>query len=325
RAATSDATDDATRAVTRAATCAATDAATYDATDAATDDATRAATRAATCAATDAATYDATDAATDDATRAATSAATSDATRAATSAATDAATDLVAFLVRCCGWWYRLQNGGNQWSAWVSYLSFFRHVAKLDLPEYEKWQHYEAGAVHAGPRFMHRKFCVVSDRPTVVSRDDRNLPHGATGPAIAWRDGWALYFWHGQRVPARAILAPKSYTKAEYLAIRNTDVRRAIGEIAGWQWVADMLGASSIDKWTDPNTGLSYELLGCTDGTRLLRKQSPGLKDGGAQPVYLEPVHEELRTAQAARKWQATDWTPAACEKDPALTYGVEA
>jgi hypothetical protein len=207
----------------------------------------------------------------------------------------------------------------------VSYLSFFRHVAKLKLPVYEKFQHYEAGAIHGGPRFMHRKFCIVSDRPTVVARDDQNRPHSGTGPFIAWRDGWQLFAWHGQRVPARAILAPRSYTREEYLAIRNTDVRRAIGEIAGWGWVAELLGASSLDKWTDPKTALDYELLGCGDGSKLLRKRSPGLKDGGAQPLYLEPVHEELKTAQAARKWQATNWTPAQCEQDPALSYGVEA
>ena len=64
--------------------------------------------------------------------------------------------------------------------------------------------------------------------------------------------------------------------------------------------------------------------MACSDGSKLLRKQSPPLKLGD-QPVYYEPVHEDLRTAQAARKWQATDMTPAQCEADPALSYGVEA
>jgi hypothetical protein len=292
----------------------ATGAATYAATGAATD----AATRDATDAATDAATYDATDAATDDAT----DAATGDATYAATGAATGAR--LIRFLVGCSAYWDRSWNGGNQWSGWVAYLSFFRHVAKLDLPVYGKFAHYEAAAIHGGPRFLHDKFVIVADRPTVIARDDRSLPHSIKGPTIAWRDGWKLYTWHGTRVPERVIMAPRSYTRDEYLAIRNTEVRRALGEAAGWDWICQLLGASPADAWTDAETGLRYELLMAPSGERWLRKQSPALKLGD-QPLYVEPVHEELRSAQAARKWQATRLTPAECERDPVLTYGTEA
>jgi hypothetical protein len=103
---------------------------------------------------------------------------------AATDAATDDAPDgwarrlaarisphHVEFFCRCAETAYRMQNVGNHLSAWGSYLSFFRHVAKLALPVYEKWKHYEAAAVHGSWRFMHPKFCIVSDRPLPWCKD----------------------------------------------------------------------------------------------------------------------------------------------------------
>jgi hypothetical protein len=56
---------------------------------------------------------------------------------------------------------------------------------------------------------------------------------------------------------------------------------------------------------------------------RWLRKTSPALQDGSS-PSYVEPVHEDCRTARGARKWQACTWTPDVCELDPSLQYGLE-
>jgi hypothetical protein len=345
RAATRDATRAATDAATRDATSDATDAATNDATRAATDAATRDATSDATYAATSDATRDATYAATDAATRDATHDATDAATRAATYAATDAATrdadlilvsdDVARFLVQCVYRAWYMRNGGNQWAGWVSYLSFFRHVVKLDEShrvDYSKWGHYEALAEHGGPRLMHKDFCIISDRPAVLLVDERNRPHCATGPSHKWRDGWALYFWHGVRVPKRMIEAPESYTRDEILGIGNTEQRRALAERLGWPRYLEKLGGSIVSTWEDPETKLAYELFELSEtGERILRKQSPALKDG-SQPWYAEPVHRDLLTAQAARKWQAiTPFTSdpresaRLCNSNPALSYTVEA
>ena len=79
-----------------------------------------------------------------------------------------------------------MADGGNFWSGWSAYLSFFRHVSQLPI-DYSKWQHYEAAAIHAGPRFMHKRFCVVSDRPEFIHRDAQARPHRIDGPYIRWQ------------------------------------------------------------------------------------------------------------------------------------------
>jgi len=218
----------------------------------------------------------------------------------------DEVTPVVQFLLGTLRHWYRFRNGGNQWSYYVAFLSFFRHVAKLPL-DYSKWQHYEAAAVHGGPRFMHERFCIVSDRPLELHKDDQHRPHREDGPSHIWSDGVELYHWHGTRVPARLIVEPESYTAEEIKAIDNTEVFRAMAERLDWDKTLEKLGSKTLDSWQDPKTKLHYELVEATiagESARFLRKESPETKTG-ERPHYMEPVHEGLKTAQAARKWQA--------------------
>jgi len=234
-------------AATRGATLGATYVATRGATEDATEDATRGATYAATYAATLGATEDATDAATLGATYAATRGATDDATRGATDAATDAATkskknwfnlDLSLmvklskhlgvgkFGLECsikCYW--KMYQGGNHWSAWSAFLTFFRYVAKLDL-DYSKFDAFEYLSEHSGPRIMHEKFCMISDRPELLLVDAQNRPHCDNGPFCRWRDGTGLFSIHGVRVPEFVVTNPENITVKDIAEEKNAEVRR---------------------------------------------------------------------------------------------------
>ena len=174
-------------------------------------------------------------------------AATRDATYAATYAATDAATSdlsrwyvlkekqsetaaklrLGNFGLQCAINVWRMWSGGNHWSAWAGFLSFFRHVVKLPI-DYSKWQHWETLTEHSGPRIMHPEFCMISDRPEVLLVDERNRPHCDTGPFCRWRDGSALYSVHGVRLPAWIIERKQDITIAKIDAEQNMEIRRVM-------------------------------------------------------------------------------------------------
>ena len=258
RAATGAATGDATRAATGAATWAATGAATRAATWAATWAATGAATRAATgdatgdatWAATRAATGDATGDATGAATRAATGDATGDATRDATEDATEDAT-VINFLLQCPSGWYRMHDGGSDWSHYPAYLSFFDRVANLNLAVHDKWRHYEAAAANGASRMMHKRFWIVSDRQVSIHVDPQARLHHETGPARTWGDGWAIYAWHGVRVPADLI--EDGWDTARILKEPNAEVRRCAIERLGWErFVVDAGLAQVGESVPDP-------------------------------------------------------------------------
>src|SRR5262249_27815040 len=124
-------------------------------------------------------------------------------------------------------------QGGNQWSAWDSYLSFFRHVAKLKI-NYSKYNHWEQLALHSGPRLMHKEICMISARPEVLKVDEQNRPHCENGPFCKWPDGTALYAWHGIRIPCWWIEDKESLTPEIALRWENVEQRRAACELLGW-------------------------------------------------------------------------------------------
>jgi RNA-binding protein YhbY len=255
-----------------------------------------------------AATRDATRDATWDATMAATWDATMAATRAATMDATWAAklSPLAQFLLHCAHECEGMWDGGNQWSAYVAYLSFFRHIAKLDLPEYEKFAHYEDSAIHGGPRIMHSEFCMVSDRPEFIHMNGQNQPHQTSGPFTQWRDGFAIYALNGIVVPRWIVeTSAEELDPKEILKIANVDQRREAIRKAGAERMIQKLGAKSIECRGE------YELLSVdwTGSQRIYLK----MRHPSIGVWHVEAVAPECRTIQQAINWRAggRNWTPA--------------
>jgi hypothetical protein len=214
-----------------------------------------------------------------------------------TSPATDAATPIIRFYLAAMTKSYMMWNGGNQWAGWCGYLSFFREVAQLDLPEYDRWIHYERAAQYGGPRYMHAKFCIVSDFPMRICRDAEHRPHSAEGPALAWRDGWEQFYWHGVKVPRAWIESPK--TMDPHLAVThpNAEKRRCAAEIMGWDRVLRELSARTVDTDVDPRVGELVETVIAGNTERFLRVVC------GTGRRFAIPVPPETSTAIAAQAW----------------------
>jgi len=302
RAATSAATRAATSAATSAATWAATEAATRDATSgattAATEDATWAATWAATWDATSAATWAATEAATRDATWDATEAATLDATRATEAEKTwyrfscdiraiSESFNLGILGVSCANNAWDMWQGGNQWSSFDGYVSFFRYIAELDI-DYSAWDHWETLSLHSGPRIIHPDFCMISDRPSILTVDDQNRPHCDDGPFCQWRDGSALYSVHGVRVPWDIVEHPETITAARIAKEENAEVKRVMVERMGpARWVVEMgLKPINTDDW-----GSLYQ----SDDATYVKVVNSTLNADGTADEYWLSVNRELR------------------------------
>jgi hypothetical protein len=268
-----------------------------------------------------------------DATVDATAAATAAATRAVTAAATAAATmdgtdkwyglggcsvsDMArvaqafgdpTLLISWAASANNMLNGGNQWSGWVVFLSFFRHVAKLKL-DYSKWQHYENAAVHSGPRYMHAKFCIVSDRPEHLMVDAQNRPHAEDGPFCRWRDGSRLYSVHGVRVPGWIVDHPERITVETIDAERNAEVRRVMIQKYGLARFVKDSGAVEVHR----------DEFGMLRRRKMPHEAEPLMtievvnstpEPDGTFKVYTLRVHPELKplppghlSANAKRQW----------------------
>jgi hypothetical protein len=316
-AATRDATDAATRNATRDAagdaTDAATDAATRNATYAATEAATRAATRNATLAATRDAAGDATRNATDAATRDAIYAATRNATFAVTDAAAGAATaDIVNIMMRVCNAlgistdiamnelisWHVAYQGGNMWSAYECYLSAARDILGLRLPQHQPYAAWEEAAKIGGFRYMHHKFCLVTDFPDVIRKDDEHRPHCEDGPSHEWSDGWKLWHIEGHRVDSQLVLRPETQTITQIEEETNQDIKAIRIARFGWDRYLKETGSECLDDYENVLEGTMEALYKTPSGeTRLVATCATGR-------LFSMGVPPEITTCEQARLWR---------------------
>lgn len=193
--------------------------------------------------------------------------------------------------------WNLSYNAGKDWSGWVAYLSFFRHVAKLDL-DFSKWQHYEY-LTTVGPRLMHAQFTLLCDRQLAIRQDPENRPHSENRPAIEWRCGHKAYYWHGTEVAADWIEDKASIDPAQVLKTENMERRRAGCEIVGWTKILDLLGARTIDKHENPEMGTLVEVsLPDAGPERFLRVLE---KHSGREFAYNVPT--EIENVLQAQNW----------------------
>jgi hypothetical protein len=127
--------------------------------------------------------------------------------------------------------------------------------------------------------------------------DDRGRLHSASGPAIEWRDGWSLSFWHGQNVPHEWITHPEKLDPELALNHENAEMRRCVAEILGWKRVLERLDTRVIDTDPDPEIGqlLEVELHGNRE--RFLKVRC------GTGREFVLPVPPEMTRALEANAW----------------------
>ena len=285
----------------------ATEQATWQATSQATDEATDQATSQATWQATSQATWQATDQATEQATEQATWQATVQATSGAAQACHALAGD---FGLACAARWAGPFQGGNMWAASSAYISAFRDVLGLRLPEHAAFEAWEAASIHGGFRVMHEEFCIVSDFPEFIRVDDQNRPHCETGPSHRWRDGWSLYHWHGTAVPAHWIEDRANLDPAEVIRAENVEQRAAGAAIVGWPKMLSVLKQKVINDSGSEDIGALIELTlpGLDEPGRFLKARCPrnGLIVEGV-PRISDIDGLPIDTALAAQAWRIGD------------------
>ena len=205
------------------------------------------------------------------------------------------------FGLDCAARSWGFRQGGNQWSGWSAYLSFFRHVVKLGEThgvDFSKWAHWETLSERSGVRYVHEDFCIISDRPRVLKVDDQNRPHCPDGPYCEWSDGFALYAFRGTRIPAKWILDKSSLTPETALTHSNIEERRAAAEILGWAEVLAALKPVVIDEDRDPEIGTLLQVdLPDSKGSKFLKVRC------GTGRSFVLPVPSEMKTALQANAW----------------------
>jgi hypothetical protein len=182
----------------------------------------------------------------------------------------------------------QLWVSGYYWGgAWTS---FFREVCDLELSGdlWDRARAYEATMESACYWWPHRDFVMVCERPLEIHREQvgergrgSHRLHREDGPAVAFRDGWGVYSWHGTQVPAD-LVEGDGWSIERILREPNAEIRRCAIEKIGWEKFAEHAGLTVVDEQPDPGNpgnvlrlcdvpsqiyGVPVRVLLCTNAT----------------------------------------------------------
>jgi uncharacterized protein DUF6745 len=156
----------------------------------------------------------------------------------------------------------------------------------------------------------HLDFVLVCEKPDVVRVEEPagGPPrlHCADGPAVVWRDGWSLHFWHGTRVPAWVVNTP---TVDAIHSESNVEIRRCAIGVLGWDTYIAEAGLRLCDTADDPgNPGFSLRLYDVPaeiwgEPARVLLATNGSPERDGTRRRYGLPVPADMDTAVHAAAW----------------------
>jgi hypothetical protein len=156
--------------------------------------------------------------------------------------------------------WDSVKKSGIPWNdfsaygsildyGWVSFYDFFTQIGVVNHEKFNQFRELLLSGVY--DMIQLEGFCVVSSLPIVLHKNANDRLHCENGPAIAWKDGFELYYWNGINVPKEWIMNTSCITKDMVLKETNAEKRRTMKEIIGVEKFIKLLDVSVIDEDTD--------------------------------------------------------------------------
>ncbi|MEU8563642.1 DUF6745 domain-containing protein [Streptomyces cyaneofuscatus] len=155
-------------------------------------------------------------------------------------------------------------------------------------------------ARNAGWWWPYERAVVISERPEVLHRDEAGrLDHGA-GPALAYRDGFALYAWRGMPVPADFLAELASLTPQRIREEENAELRRVMLEFYGYDRYLTESGAEPVHD----ETGILWRIaLDGDEDVVMVEVVNSTPEPDGTHRTYWLRVPPATRTAKDGVAW----------------------
>ena len=132
---------------------------------------------------------------------------------------------------------------------------------------------------------------VACERPAEIHLDDRERLHNERGPAILFRDGWAVHAIHGVRVPGWIVEQPHLISVAKIDEEPNSEIQRVMIERFGWDKYAAECGAEIVDH--DERWRTLYRRTTGTEPIVFVRVTNRSPEPDGSFRQYVLRVHPE--------------------------------
>lgn len=203
---------------------------------------------------------------------------------------------------------------GSQDNYWIAWAKFGEYIGvKFTLDQSHKLDVMDRIGNQCEWWWPFENIVIACERPLFVKWDDASRLHSESGPAVKYADGYAIYAWHGTRVPANWIENKSSIDPIDVLKSENVEQRAAGMSILG-PLMLPALFKQKLAKIIDDS--------GSTDIGQLVDITLPGLPQSGRYLYAKCPRNGEImegvphisdidglpiNTAIAAQAWRVGD------------------
>ena len=120
----------------------------------------------------------------------------------------------------------------------------------------QKWNAFKKLMTHCGSVWFYENTCIICDRPTKISFDNKGRLHGEGSPAIQFADGFSVYAFQNVRLPEKYGKVHLSQWKSQWLLKGNpVDITQILIENIGYERINRELNEYSLTPQD------KYELL----------------------------------------------------------------
>jgi hypothetical protein len=146
----------------------------------------------------------------------------------------DQVSDQVGYQVRDQVWDEKLEvisfsDYGNIWDyGWLSFFHYFKSIGiKVEHDGFDKFSSLIQCGIY--DMIQLKGFCIVSELPTEIYRDENNRLHSIESSSIKWSDGYEQYYVHGRAISQKYFdsIKNKKYSLQDFFNERNEEVKSA--------------------------------------------------------------------------------------------------
>ena len=143
--------------------------------------------------------------------------------------------------------------------------------------------------------------CLVSERPRILSCDERGRLHHPSTAALSFADDHDIYSWFGVTCPKEIIEEPEKITIAKIESEQNAEIKRILVDRFG---VEKYLTESKNSKIHEDEFGTLYmKRVGAVEPVAMVRVTNSTPESDGTYKEYFLRVPPTVKTAREAVAW----------------------
>lgn len=186
---------------------------------------------------------------------------------------------------------------GQHEAGWISFYTFFQDNTAVEFRKFDGLR----SQLALGWCWLYQDIAIVTERPSLLRRDESNRLHSANGQAITYPDGWGFWCWHGVRVPREVIEAPETLTVEKIQSTLNIETRRVMIERYGQDRYIRDAGAVVLAM---DEVGILYNLSQAGDEDFKMVRVLNGTKEpDGSHKEYMLRVPPSITTPKQGIAW----------------------